>query len=294
MTTEQKEFYRLAAKGYAASTLVYQVDAVVHLENANDEWFWKQVLSHYHPTKKFLFKGSSPSINKSGEIVSEASGSLQCLKYRDHLSSRFFICIDSDYHHLYGDKDLDAQHYILQTYTYSWENHMLYAPKVQRDFQGLVSLEHPFDFEHFLKAYSLAVYPKLRGLVHTSSYPYGQVAADCLNRSLSQQYRKGDDMDDGASMLMRLTDSLNQIGNIKDDEEATATMQSIGITETNAYLFVRGHNLYNTVCSIGEILCRNTHVDFASQVLHHSIAFDEYDEIKKIAIDSNIILCGTQ
>ena len=47
MNAEKKEFYRLSAKRFAASTFLYKVDALVHVEDKDDIWFWRQILSRY-------------------------------------------------------------------------------------------------------------------------------------------------------------------------------------------------------------------------------------------------------
>ncbi len=274
MTAEQKDFYRLAAKGYAASALAYHVDAVVHLENANDEWFWRNVLEHYHPGRKFLFKGSSSSLSAKGKMTSNVSGSIQCLKYVGNLSSRFFICVDSDYHRLLGDMQFDAQKYVLQTYTYSWENHMLYSPALERRHNEIVPRSKNFSFKTFLDSYSVAIYPLLCGLVA------GSISADEIKRLVPTQYVGGDEKNNGQALIERVAKLLPHI-------EAEPIKE---IPPSNAYLYVRGHSIFNTVVSIGEKLCEGTGVDFKSQILLSSIAFDEYDEIKKVASDTCVVL----
>ena len=94
----------------------------MHVESKSDIPFWSAVLQHFRPTEKFHFRASSQ--NENGQ---RTSGVTQCLKYINHLSKDFFICIDSDYRYLLGDDRLTPARYVLQTYTYSFENHLCFA-----------------------------------------------------------------------------------------------------------------------------------------------------------------------
>ena len=53
----------------------------------------------------------------------------------------------------------------------------------------------------------------------------------------------------------------------------------------NAYLYVRGHCVYNYLVSIGKKLCENTGISFEYTVLKSDLAFGMYDEIEKIKSD---------
>ena len=59
----------------------------------------------------------------------------------------------------------------------------------------------------------------------------------------------------------------------------------LGLHETNAYLYVRGHCLYDSLISIGMKLCENTRFDFEQNILKSALAFEKYDEINKIKSD---------
>lgn len=60
---------------------------------------------------------------------------------------------------------------------------------------------------------------------------------------------------------------------------------ALGLHETNAYLYVRGHDLYNSLVSIGRKLCEGTGIDFEQNIMKSVLAFDQYDEITKIKTD---------
>lgn len=190
---EKRAFYESAAKRFKAECRLTGATAAIHLENKNDEVFWGKVLHEAYPQGKFRFIAASRSF--SGNIT---AGCTQCLQYREFLDRRFWIAIDSDYRYLTEESGIDANHYVLQTYTYSFENHFCYFKNCQRaiDLAKEVAEEKPaeegnaevktaieeakaaseeqkastedqkaqlpdFSFEKFLKEYSRTVYPLL-------------------------------------------------------------------------------------------------------------------------------------
>lgn len=47
-----------------------------------------------------------------------------------------------------------------------------------------------------------------------------------------------------------------------DLEDEKVYCQALGVNEQNAYLHVRGHNLFDLVSYIGDLLCRGTSISF--------------------------------
>lgn len=132
MKEEQKRlYYSQQALYYANATILERIDAYVHLEDRDDEFFWNDVLGTFRPRKyKFIYGSRNDKGNHT-------TGCIQCLNYKGYLSDKFFVCIDSDYHYLLRESGLDISHYILQTYTYSWENHYCYSKKLQSLWESL-------------------------------------------------------------------------------------------------------------------------------------------------------------
>ena len=55
MAVDKHVFFKDVAKRLAASTLLYKVDSVVHVEDKDDIWFWEQLLLKYRPGR-YKFK----------------------------------------------------------------------------------------------------------------------------------------------------------------------------------------------------------------------------------------------
>lgn len=284
MEADKRSFYEKAAKGLAASTKLYGVDTIVHVENTDDIWFWQQLLSKYR-NKRYKFM---PATNN--EKGNRTAGCEQCLKYKEFLSQKFFICIDSDLRYLLGE-ELSAEMGILQTYTYSWENHCAFAVKLQNSFDYLLQGERPFDFCSFLRHFSEIVYKPLLLMLYQERNGLYDFRRNTFNRAISLQYRNGDEQANGATFLQRLTENLHNATNGLAEKcginykKEIYRYKLLGLHETNAYLYVRGHCLYDSLISIGMKLCENTRFDFEQNILKSALAFEKYDEINKIKSD---------
>ena len=148
--------YESLAIDYANQALVLRAVATVHLENMNDEFFWKPILESIKPGT-YNFIGTSKNKNDK-----ETSGCAQCLNFKGYLSKSFFVCMDSDYRLLGNGELVSVNDFFAQTYTYSWENHLCFADDLQKRLTTALTGKTPyiaFDFKVFLSKLSEAVYP---------------------------------------------------------------------------------------------------------------------------------------
>lgn len=282
MAVDKHVFFKDVAKRLAASTLLYKVDSVVHVEDKDDIWFWEQLLLKYRPGR---YKFKPATMNEKGN---RTAGCAQCLKYKGFLSQKFFICIDSDLRRLAGE-DISAVDGILQTYTYSWENHCAFAAKLQRSFTDYK--QNGFDFTLFLEQYSAIVYEPFLLMLYQERNGLTSFNRDRFRQCISLQYRKEDEQSNGKQFLERLSFQLLEktkdiIDNCGFDfNKESAYYATLGMKKENAYLYVRGHCLYNSLVSMGSKLCEDTAVDFEQNILKPVLAFEEYDEISEIKKD---------
>lgn len=283
MDAYKKAFYEKAAKGLAASTALYGVDSVIHVEDKDDIWFWQQFFPKYRAGRyKFL----PATTNEKGN---RTTGCTQCLKYKDFLSQKFFICIDSDLRYL--QEEWFAENGILQTYTYSWENHCAFASKLQQSFDECTHRQVDFDFVDFLQCYSRIVYKPFLLMLYQEREKLTGFNRDKFKQCISLQYKQGDELNNGLLFLERLSISLTEgtkdtIGNCGFVfETESAFYATKGMIESNTYLFVRGHCLYNSLISIGTKLCESVGSDFEQNILKSALAFEQYDEISRIKTD---------
>lgn len=300
---EKHAFYGSAAKRFKAELRLYGATAAIHIENKNDEVFWAKVLHEAYPEGKFRFISASRSIG--GNIT---SGCTQCLQYRDFLDKNFWIAIDSDYRYLNDEPNIDARHYILQTYTYSFENHFCYWKNIQRACglpqfpeqaeaadEGSSETETKvgsFDWQYFLTAYSRAVYPLLVWQLYLQSIDAAAFPKSVFHRLLSVPVGPRSLVNNGASVLNILKDRCRKLStHLKrtypdaDETWFEARCNAFGVHRDNCYLYVRGHQLYDMVIFQGKKMSRQFEKELLKQLY-----FGEYEEIQKIHDDIRSIL----
>lgn len=274
----KEAFYAMCARRFEASAKLYGVDSVVHVEAWDDIDFWQPLLLKYRPGKyKFL----PATANEYGRLT---TGCTQCLKYRKHLSQKFFVCIDSDLRYLL-DENIRADRGILQTYTYSWENHYAYASRLQAAYERRVK-NAQFDFRRFLKDYSEIVYRPMLLMLECERNKGHFFSRENFKRCISVQFQKGEEANNGLPLLNRIRKALNRA--VKDYDHMIINEEYYrqkGLNRHNAYLYVRGHSIYNLLLSLGTRLMRSSHYDFERHVLRDSLAFEQYDAIRRISND---------
>lgn len=302
--TEKSRFYEMAAKRFKAELRLYGATAAVHLENKNDEVFWGKVLRHVCPGGKFRFIAGSR--NPNGNVT---CGCSQCLQYKPFLSRKFIIAIDSDYRYLSEEPDIDARHHILQTYTYSFENHFCYADNVNRAVQeacqSATTMTDEYDFRTFLAGYSRIVYPLLVWQLYLADCNPEAFPKHVFHRLLTLPVGKRSLDNDGGALLQvlkirahKMRTHFRRLYPEADLRWHEKRCRELGVRPDNAYLFVRGHQLYDCVNMQGRKLVGQKRKRNPSLVggrsfeyfLTRWLCFGAYAEIRRVEEDVRIAL----
>lgn len=257
------------------------IQAVIHIENKDDENFWNVQLQtvlpgHYH----FI----SQSRNEAGV---ESKGCEQCLKYRPYTNRQFFICIDSDLRLLRGEERLTPGNWIAQTHTYSWENHSCEANHLEYRFRAK-SPNSEFSFASFLNQLSLIVYKPLLYLVYYKTpelNPLWNITK--FNSCIQNQPRRADLEKSGQQYLQKVNKNFDvALASLSLPNDFTVE----GLTSENAYLHIQGHKLYDLTTYIGRLLCKGSNVAFKSEILDNGFPVSGYTEIDNVQSDLKTIL----
>ena len=258
----------------------------VHLENEEDELFWNTMLQKHRPGEYYYIYYSK---NDNGN---DTRGCAQCLKYKGLLSKNFFICIDSDLRYLRGENGIDATHFILQTYCYSWENHYCYADRLQQAFANKSpQAVRQFNYTLFLSAYSSAIYEIFLMFLALDRKGIKGFSGKDLCQLLPQQCNSNQLTDNGASLIHSMKEEISKcLTSLKAehgiDLEAEKTYyERLGLKEENAYLHIRGHHLYNLIRNIGRQLCRKENINFENEILFDKTPTQGYWEIECVGKD---------
>lgn len=280
------DVYQEQAQFFANVPLMQSgVVASVHLEDVDDKMFWDVMLQSQHPGKYYYITQSrSPK-------GFDTKGCEQCLKYRPYLSKHFFVCIDSDMRYLMQESGLNAGDYICQTYTYSWENHYCEASALQQRFEkACPDKATTFDYQKFLMALSQVLYKPLLLLIYCFRNEKQDFNLRMFSACLPNQCKRQELADNGKLLVERIAKNFEPHLNSPfalsiDLEVEKACCQTLGVNEQNAYLHVRGHNLFDLIAYIGGLLCRGTSTSFRNDVLLYTLPSQNYWEIKKVASD---------
>lgn len=272
---EKHAFYSVAAKRFKAELKLYGATAAVHIENKNDEVFWGKVLREAYPTARFRFISASRSID--GNVT---TGCTQCLKYVDFLDRHFLIAIDSDYRYLSQESSIDARHFILQTYTYSFENHFCHPDNLRR-------VEPGFDWHTYLAQYSRIIYPLLVWQLYLQGVSPDAFPKSVFHRLLNLPLGAHSLDHNGAAVIQQLKDRCHKfLTHLKrtypeaDNTWYEARCNALGVRRDNCFLFIRGHQLYDMIVGQGHKLRRS----FEKELLQQ-LCFGAYPEIQKIHDD---------
>lgn len=160
------------------------------------------------------------------------------------------------------DADTLNHHFIVQTYTYSIENHLCYAAKLNEIAGKCTGIaDKIFDFEAFLLAYSNAVYEAF--IWHLYFLKQGDntsFSKEEFNRILSLNGMSGFSINNNGEVIINeLTTRCNtKVAQVRTTHSLVnlateqAYFDTLGLNQDNTYLFTRGHNLFDLIVKIGK------------------------------------------
>ena len=265
------------------SIIKRNIRSVVHLENEEDKAFWDSILQQFRPGG-YLFVSYSKS-----ERGNETSGCDQCRKFIPYLSPGFFICIDSDLRYLLGEPEENAAHFVVQTYTYSWENHYCQCDTLQSSVSDNTK-GFGFDFKEFLSNFSAVLYEPLLLLLYCMRTGKSLLSERMFRRGLIEQCLADDLQENGEGYIRKISQYFANYLAVSssvgfDLNTEAAIYEAKGLTKENTYLHVRGHNLYDLVVYVGKMFSRPLRISFEADVLKKATIGGDYWEYKRIGQD---------
>lgn len=288
------DFFRDQAENFANVSIIEKdIIATVHLEDQKDEEFWNTRLQEVQRGQyNFIYFSRIGSNTQTC-----ASGSIQCLRYIGHFSRRFFACVDSDLHYLQDNPKYNPENFVVQTYTYSWENHICETFHLQKryDKSYYKKSEFSFEFTHFFYQLSEILYLPLLYLIHFSKNNSKMWNVKLFNSCIPPQFKKTDLASEGQNFLETTRTNFEEsLKNLPIEaqklEEIKNQMQTKGLTPSNAYLYIQGHKLYGLVKMIGGYLMDKSGNNFEQECMRASSAITNYDEVERIKKDLKNIL----
>lgn len=268
---------------------MYKADVAVQLEYYEDIPFWSSVFKYARPARqvKYYYADMIEGKSQSGKSV--------CKRYIPYADSSLIVCVDSDFDTFLQPGSLSVKNYILQTYTYSWENHYCYSVALQNLWKTFGVGD--FNFSTFIAGLNTILYDVLLNILTARNNKLlGWSLLDVCGRILHPSVSKAGALDnDGAELLRAISKEVKEWmieqPNIEpvliSQTEAMASAE--GLTHETAYLYFRGHCIYDLILNIGNTLCGEK-LAFKPQVLDAALQLSGYREIEHVVTDAKTLL----
>ena len=254
---------------------------IVEIEDSIDMGFWKDILKEQCPSKDFHFNPYHTVLNDN-DMGNRVKGKTRIMEMASQMNDWHIGCIDSDYDWILSDycdkgKTINDNKYLLQTYAYSFENLLCLSSALNDFCQETTEECTDVDFNDYVQKVSATIYPLLIWSLYLYSKGNHDFTPTAWHDILISTLK-----DTEASLTLieekvkAKFDELNTIhaSEISERDNLKESLSKTkGITEENAYLFVRGQELFDHL--VNSIL----------KPIIESLRIQHYDRIKESDID---------
>ncbi|MDQ7090832.1 MAG: DUF4435 domain-containing protein [Methylococcales bacterium] len=248
-------FNRTQQKSKPAEILVY-------VEGFSDVGFWHGILSPYEKQNNIKFDISPYSENNL------TTGKDKLIKLFSQTAQNFIICLDSDYDYLLKSKianQINHNPYIFQTYAYAIENLKCYAESLNSlCIRATNNTDDTVNLAEFLKDYSGIIYNFLVcNLYYYSIGDESTFSRDEFGKIVTFGDKKPKDYtinsNNWKEKINLIEKSISEKSKTLIDKdipiEFSKQLDELGLNRENAYLFMRGHNLYDFISKFLVVIC---------------------------------------
>lgn len=262
---------------------------VVYVESYDDVFFWRSVLGRYEDDK-LTFDIMLPSRNQHLDRGKKAAIS-NMLK---GVGRDMIACVDADYDYiLQGATEMSRQMlenpYIFHTYAYAIENFQCYAKGLHETCVMVTLNDHRiFNFERFLQSYSQTIWPlfvwhvvflqRRKMTMHFDMCEFNKVvvlpSVRIQNPKWAIEYLS-------KKVRAKMFQLERRFPKLKDAlPETERILRDLGINDSNTYLYIQGHHLFDLVVSpvvqtVCDILRNEQENDIRDRAVHSEQARTE-------------------
>lgn len=241
----REEFENIAYE-YKNSLLANEKDVIVFVEDKASKKFWTNIFSKFVPSLQIDCVYEGRFVNRQGNEQTQ-SGVAYISNYLPFTDCQLIVCKDSDYDYLLQTPHLNNRPYLFQTYTYSVENYLCYAPSLKEIcFQGSQNSEIDFDIESFFREYSKIVYDLLLWVYQDEEEREKMFEVIFLPARMNIDETEKILQDIQEKVAAKI-EALKQSKPDFDIDNEKSKVSTLGVQAENAYLYIRGHNLYDSV-----------------------------------------------
>lgn len=226
---------------------------MVEIEDSIDKGFWEDILKEQCPSKDFHFNPYHTVLNDD-DTGNRVKGKTRIMEMADQMNDWHIGCIDSDYDWILSDycdkgKAINGNKYLLQTYAYSFENLVCLSSTLNNFCLETTEESTDVDFADYVQKVSAVIYPLLIWSVYLYSKENHDFTPTAWHDILISTLK---DTEASLSLIEeRVMTKLTELdtkhaSEIAERNNMKDSLSKVkGITEKNAYLFVRGHELFD-------------------------------------------------
>jgi Protein of unknown function (DUF4435) len=213
----------------------------IAVEGKDDVAFWSFVFD------RSAFRDKYRIFRSYNYPKAQSSGKTTLAHFLPHTQRDFAICIDSDYDY-FLETSVWKRPFVFQTYTYSIENYYCYVPSLNTVINRAANL--PSDTEGvsfddiFIEKFSKIIYELT---IESIQQALNEGRSEDTRHKLGKDIRlaNGQNIDTRLSNLE--AHIQNQLQNLPMTDEFRKKLLNKGLRPETAYLFVRGHDVLNSV-----------------------------------------------
>jgi hypothetical protein len=245
-----KTIYKIIADDIKADTQVkLRKDGLdgfaVRIENEKDVIFWRPLIESILPNKTLEFFHIFEDVERS------AKGKTDIKKYLEFADKDLIFCIDADYDYLIDNSEYIGKPFVFHTYVYALENIWSYSVGLKEILESALKTDGiTFDFEQFFINYSSIIYDclvyslfstKVKDNNFSNSELGGKVGINFTETIEDSLIKLKSELEIEVSILKGVYDYRRNFIEFKK------RLTVLGLDKHNAYLFLRGHDLFDRV-----------------------------------------------
>lgn len=230
---------------------------VAYVESYDDVFFWRSVLSEFENEERYfeVMLPSKTNLNRGKKVA-------MMNQLGEGLGSCMIACVDADLdyllqRHTRNSATMLDNPYVVHTYAYAIENLQCYAPSLhQVCVMATLNDRSIFDFEAYLRAYSMAIYDLFVWAIWIyRSNRFTEFTLGSLNNIINIERLNISKFEDAVEKVQHNANRKvawlqrnypEAKGKIKPLKEELA---ELGLRPDNTYLYIQGHHLLDNVIS---------------------------------------------
>lgn len=237
---------------------------VVYVEGYDDILFWRMVLNDFENEERYfeIMLPSRDTLNKGKKQA--------LLTLLQHGAGKNMIaCVDADYDYLmqgasYFSEFMLNNPYVVHTYAYAIENYQCYAPSLHNVCVMTTLNDHRiFDFEAFLRAYSIAIFPLfVWSIMLYRKREYCHFSITDFNAVVTLKHTRMDEVGTAITKLHgKVKQKVHELqkacpGRKEEYLKTKESLISLGVKPEETYLYIQGHHLFDCiVMPIMQVVC---------------------------------------